>query len=97
MLGGIHFLFNRLVENMPFSCSLWMWKIVVLDRVSVYFWLDFGNEYTPKKACNALNLSMYEFAIKALHFSFGIWRSDKKRQNQVSGERRQSTRSRELR
>lgn len=58
---------------MPFSCSLWKWKIGVLGMVYAYFWVDFENEHKPKKAYNTWSLSMYVVSIKALHFFIRVW------------------------
>lgn len=72
VLGGIHFLFNRLLRTCLLAVAYGSGKLMCIGRVCVYFWIVFKNDYSPKKANYTLSPSMYVFAIKALHFSLGF-------------------------
>lgn len=83
VLEGIHFLFNRRLRTCLSAVAyMEVENWCVLSRECMYFWVDFENEYTPKKAYDSLNFSMYAFATRVLW----VLRLDSKRQTLVSGE-----------
>ncbi len=71
MLGGIHFLFNRLLRTCLSAVSYGSGKLVCVKHgVCIFGWIL--NLYTPKTAYDIQSLTLNVFGIKTLHFSLGF-------------------------